>query len=120
MDEHGEAVEADLLREYGVDILDWYAGKVSTRRVLNLIRRLPAQSNTARATEGDEALWGYKEHLLASILDVLQHLDWAFVAANSEGKTGDPPKPIPRPGQADNVTVVASSRDEVKGWFMGL
>lgn len=38
--EHIDLVEADLLEVYGVDILDWYRGVISTRRVLNLVYQL--------------------------------------------------------------------------------
>jgi hypothetical protein len=91
---------------------------MSTRRALNLIRRLPLTSQVSRDENGDEALWGYQEHLLAYIADVMAHLDWAFVAANSEGRQGEPPKPFPRPGQLDRE-IEAATQDDVKSFLAG-
>ena len=40
-------MEADLARYYGIALTDYYAGRVSLRRLRNLIRWLPAESATA-------------------------------------------------------------------------
>jgi hypothetical protein len=93
---------------------------MSTRRVLNLIRRLPLTSQVSKDENGEEALWGYQEHLLAYIADVVAHLDWAFVAANSEGRTGNPPEPFPRPGQSQlDREIEAATTDDVKSFLAG-
>lgn len=37
-------IEADLLREYGVDVADWHTGAVTSRRVLVLLDQLSEES----------------------------------------------------------------------------
>lgn len=95
MHEHQEAVEADLLRYYQLDLLADLAGpRLSWRRLGVLIRQLPREAATTRAAAGEAAAWGDAEHLLASIVDVLNAANW-----QRSGKQNAPrPKPLPRPG----------------------
>jgi len=51
-------VEADLLRFYGVDLLDAHRGRLSRRRLRVLIQHLPRDAALVRALHGDEAEWG--------------------------------------------------------------
>ena len=37
-------IEADLLREYGVDVVDWHTGRLTSRRVLVLLDQLSEES----------------------------------------------------------------------------
>jgi len=37
-------IEADLLREYGVDVADWHTGRLTSRRVLVLLDQLSEES----------------------------------------------------------------------------
>lgn len=53
----------------------------------------PLASALSRAIEGEDALWGLSEHLLAVVIDLQRLMLWQ----NSGGK-GRRPKPIPRPG----------------------
>jgi len=55
VDEHAEALEADLLHHYGVDLLDWHRGRLSTRRLSVLIRYLPRDSEVNRELHGEAA-----------------------------------------------------------------
>jgi hypothetical protein len=48
---------------------------------------------------GDQAEWGYVEHLLATVVDVLQIGNWMFASANSKNRV-ERPKPLTRPGIA--------------------
>ncbi|MFD9485113.1 hypothetical protein ACFWBX_14145 [Streptomyces sp. NPDC059991] len=43
VDDNAEALEAALLRHYGVDLLDWHRGRLSSRRLAVLIRHLPKE-----------------------------------------------------------------------------
>lgn len=45
-------MEGDLLRFYQVDLLDWYRGTLSTRRLLNLVYQLPRESAFLAALSG--------------------------------------------------------------------
>src|SRR5690606_16392944 len=76
LDEHGEAVEADLLRYYGVDILDLGHRRLTWGRLRRLLERLPRESNLVRETVGERAAWGDSEHLLAMAVDMLHVANW--------------------------------------------
>jgi hypothetical protein len=95
-------VEADLLRYYGVDLLEYYRGRLSARRLAVLIRHLPREAALVRAVRGDEVDWGLAEHLLAVAADRLAEGNWMFAAAHTSEGTDPPkrPEPIPRPGVA--------------------
>lgn len=100
MTEHAEAVEADLQRYYGVDLLDRYRGRLSSRRLRVLIQHLPRDAALVRALHGEEAEWGLTEHLLAAAVDHLAAGNWLFASAHTP-ENGDPPPrpdPIQRPG----------------------
>jgi hypothetical protein len=93
-------VEADLLRYYRVDLLDYYRGTLSARRLRVLIKHLPRDSALVGELHGDTAEWGLAEHLLAGAVDELAVGNWLFVAANSDENADVPPRPrpVPRPG----------------------
>lgn len=96
MREHGQALEADLLRYYRVDLAGIVTGTLSPRRLAALVRGLPEDAATIRAVAGTEAMWGLTEHLLARILDTLAGANW-----QRSGSKGPKPKPVPRPGVSD-------------------
>ncbi len=113
--EHGEAIEADLARFYGVDLRDLWRGRLTWRRLLALIRGLPADSALARAQAGPDAAWGLTEHLLARLVDEIAWLTW--LTANRDlkpGKRSRMPEPVPRPGvarkQRQEMTDVMANR----------
>jgi hypothetical protein len=76
LNEHGGAIEADLLRFYQIDLLDFYRGTLSARRLGVLVRQLPAESATVRAINDGQpplsrveqfiadlwSLWAKKDH----------------------------------------------------------
>lgn len=97
--EHGEAVEADLLRFYRLDLAEVGTVRLSWRRLGVLIRQLPREAATVQAVAGADARWGDVEHLLAGIFDVLNVHNWQYAAAHApKGKKPKRPKPLPRPG----------------------
>lgn len=100
MDEHAEALEADLLRHYGVDLLDWHRGRLSSRRLAVLVRHLPRDSVTLRELHGEAADWSVTDHLLASVVDQLAEANWMFATVNQDehAESLEYPKPVPRPG----------------------
>jgi hypothetical protein len=110
MTEHGQALEADLLRYYGADLADIVTGRMSPRRLSSLVAGLPADSATVRATLGGDSLWGLPEHLLARILDTLAGANW-----QRSGGKGQRPKPVPRPGSGHRIRygVTSASPGEV-------
>ncbi len=101
--EHGEAVEADLQRFYGVRLSDLTTGRLTWRRLRVLLSQLPRDSSVARAELGEQAEWGLSEHLQASIFDAVNAANW-----QRSGK-GRPPKPLPRPGLKKQGRTLAPS-----------
>jgi hypothetical protein len=93
---HGEPIEADFARYYGLAVSDVFAGRMSWRRLKVLLRQLPPESATARATLGAAMEWTATEYLLASIVDAERAAMW-----QRSGGRGRRPAPIERPGQAD-------------------
>ncbi len=49
---YGEAIEADLLFR-GVDLLDFYRGRITARRLAALIKALPPDSYTGSLARGE-------------------------------------------------------------------
>ncbi|MGA4843793.1 hypothetical protein [Streptomyces sp. G45] len=103
MEEHAEALEADLLRHYGVDLLDWHRGELSSRRLAVLVRHLPRDSAFRYAHEGEAAHWSLTDHLLAAVVDHLAIANWMFASVNRDEDEAapEPPRPVPRPGADD-------------------
>jgi hypothetical protein len=104
---HGDAVEADLQRWYGVDVRDLYRGGLTYRRLLVLVENLPADSAVAAIVAKEvqdpqapeyERQWTISEHMLAAILDQLAVLSWLQIAATVKNPP-PAPKPIRRPGE---------------------
>lgn len=91
---YGEALEADFLQIWGVDI-----NECSLRRMRNLYFRLPASCQTnwdITETPEEARLWGMDTYMLANVIDAIQAMDWHLIAANSK-RPPKPPKPFPRP-----------------------
>ncbi|MEW2391162.1 hypothetical protein AB0933_22705 [Streptomyces venezuelae] len=89
-----------MLRFYGLDLLDWHRGRLSSRRLAVLIRHLPREGAVARETEGEAAEWSVGDYLLAHAVDQLAQANWMFATVNQDEDADplDPPQPIPRPG----------------------
>ncbi|MGW6362089.1 hypothetical protein ACWFR5_44720 [Streptomyces sp. NPDC055092] len=84
-----------------MDLLDWYRGRLSSRRLAVLVRHLPRDGALARALHGDGAEWTVTDHLLARIVDELAQNNWMFATVNrdEDSEPLDYPEPIPRPGE---------------------
>jgi hypothetical protein len=100
VEEHAEALEADLLRHYGIDLLDWHRGQLSSRRLSVLVQHLPRDSATARELHGEAADWSVTDYLLASVVDQLAEANWMFATVNrdEDSEALEYPEAVPRPG----------------------
>jgi hypothetical protein len=70
-------LEADLRREYNVDIADWYRGKLSSRTVLSLVSQLSEQSSFRLAHD-----WPLQGHLMAALINEIRAMRgdlWALI-----------------------------------------
>lgn len=79
--------------------------------MMNLIRRLPPDSELAREMHGitaEEASWSRTDHLLAIVADRLAEANWMFASANSDNAP-DKPEPIVRPGASEATSSVPAS-----------
>lgn len=71
LEQHGEAVEADLERYYRRDLAEFFTGGLSARKLLVLVRHLPHDSATVQAMVQDGADWTRDTVLLAGIFRAL-------------------------------------------------
>lgn len=96
--DYGGAIEYDLLSR-GIDLLDWFRGDITSRRLWSLICQLVEDDSSAtrRAIGGP---WTLDQLLLAAAVDDIRLGNYILAAANSpKGKNPLPlPQPIPRPG----------------------
>lgn len=95
MIEHGETLEADLARFYPRDkdqLTEWYAGRMSLRRLWVLVSNLPPDGATNEALSGgrEVAAWTMQVELLAQAVDRLAILDHHYMSANSRSKIPEP------------------------------
>lgn len=107
--EHGGAVEADLQRYYGLHVGD-FPWPLTARRLIVLLKHLPADSATQEALADDLTRgWTEERQLLATVVDELRLLQYqrALIAG---AKNVRPPDPIPRPGVRVKTTR-AKARD---------
>jgi len=86
-----------------VDLLDWYRGRLSSRRLWVLIRHLPRESSFVRQFRGEEAEWDLGDHLLAAAVDHLAVANWLFATVNRDEDAEEVPFPEPlrRPGAVE-------------------
>jgi hypothetical protein len=101
---------------HGVDLLDLWRGKVSARKLLAYIDRLPSHSAFAEASAQDDEMaelfadqevgpvtpriteWTPERAELVKVNENLRAL--ASLVVNALGGKGEPPKPDPRPETA--------------------
>lgn len=98
LSDHQDAVEADLLRYYQIDLpRDLGSDRLTWRRLGLLIRHLPPEAATVREVHGDKAMWTLDRMLMALIADYLAVANWQ---RGNAGKKNPPPAPrqIDRPG----------------------
>ena len=93
------------MHAFGVDVLD---PQVSTRRVSDLLRRLPPS-----ALKGGE-LWSTEADLLAVLVDQVAILTWVTLRANG-AKRAPRPRPLPRPGSRWAQQAPGPAQDEATG-----
>jgi hypothetical protein len=123
--QHAEAIEADLLRYYGVDLHDYHRGRLSARRLRVLIQHLPRDAALVRAVHGEDAEWGLTEHLLAAAVDQLATGNWLFATVHTpeQASVPDRPAPVPRPGVAatgpDAGTAETATPEQLAAFFGG-
>ena len=113
-------MDADLRRFYSVDLADYAADRISVRRLLHLVRALPADSWTVRRDDTHEG-WRTTDFLLAALLDEQRSSNWMFVQAHKDKSTSNPkPDPVRRPGEQarqPESKPPAATREQMRAWF---
>ncbi|WP_405479526.1 hypothetical protein [Streptomyces sp. NBC_00009] len=94
-----------------MDLLDWYRGRLSSRRLAVLVRHMPRDSALAQGLHGNTAEWTTTDHLLAAVVDYLAEANWMFATVNrdEDAEPLEPPAPVPRPGAAAEDEASAAS-----------
>ncbi|MGW4634340.1 DUF5361 domain-containing protein [Nocardia sp. NPDC004415] len=117
LEEHGEAIEYDLialglrLRLLGTDALGWADLRV-------IVKHLPLDSALLRTMYPEESRWRTAEHLLADVSDSLRWLVWARTDDGRRGRNR--PEPIQRPGrQSDRERVGTATQLDQMNEFLG-
>lgn len=128
IEQHGEAIDADLRHYYpGTTLGDLFTGRLTFRQLAALIRNLPGdgtavwRSHRRAIKDGAEPVkvveppadyWTPDRMLLAGIDDTLRVLAWQNTADGRKGRNY--PTPIPRPGvEAPNTKKIGRSRRTV-------
>ena len=106
-------IESDLSRYHHLDIKEWHQGRMSSRRLLTLIRFLPDESATKTAARlGD---WTEGRYLDASVVNELRLMRADLAAIFAGG--GDEPDLFRSPYQerviAEREKARSSLRDKV-------
>ncbi|WP_141717925.1 DUF5361 domain-containing protein [Nocardia altamirensis] len=99
-DQHGEAIEADLIRA-GLRLRDVGSKRFTWRDFAVLVRESSSDSALLRAMHPERYRWGQVEHLLADLVDVANLLLWSKTKDGSHNRNR--PAPYPRPGVEDKT-----------------
>lgn len=96
--QYSEPAEADLHREYGIELADFYRGKITARALSVRLRFLPRGALLWQVMHNDKA-WSQESYLLAHTVDALRGANW-------QRSGGEKPKPIERPADKRVARVV--------------
>lgn len=106
-DTTADALEADLLRYYGVDLLDFYRQSLTLRRLCILVTHLPGDAAVWRTVYPDDG-WSRTDVLLLAVERRITTL-WATVAAALGAQVDDEavavPVDLPDTDKQDEPTV---------------
>ena len=125
VEEHGEALEFDLLAlGYRLRWLDSPTRDFNWRDLWVLARHLDSKSALHIAMFGhEESEWSLEAHLLALIVDNTAKNVWMKTEDAQRKPPKNRPKPVPRPGVEDNSTKTITGdvlpADEMLDWLGG-
>lgn len=118
-DEHGEAIEFDLivlglrLRWLGTDLLTWRDLKI-------IVQHLSSTSALMQKMDPENAVWGLQEYLLAEVVDTLHWLQWAKTKDAAAKPPRNQPDPLPRPGTKPKTEFIkydVMTQDDAIDWL---
>lgn len=114
LDEHGEAIEADLAQTYGVDLLDYFRGRRPAGQIIRLIHALPPGSRlsaqlaaTHPANSSDVPLW---RRLWGWDVDrIIRHASVAIHLTGADREAWDAMRPQRWTGHTGSLADLAES-----------
>lgn len=112
IDDHGEAIEFDLIT-LGLRLRNLGSKNFSWRDLYVIVTHLPASSATHRSVLGDEETeWTLTNHLLAGIAEGIGWLKWAKTKDGERNR--NQPKQIPRPGVKDETHRITGTAEPIE------
>lgn len=124
MSEHFGAVEADFQSHYGLDLRTvlWGPARSGVRRILSLIRGLPADGATVRMLSTGGVPWSMTDELLATLIEVIDQGNQMYYSAHTrKGSPSWKPIRIDRPTQSEPTRPKPQKRvasaEEVEAFF---
>lgn len=102
VDEHGEALEYDLITRAGMT-LDDVPGRMPWTALRSFVKHLDTSSALSKKVSPNTAGWQGADRvpmILADLIDAVNLFRWEFECANTPKKRRRPrqPEPYPRPG----------------------
>lgn len=104
---HGGALKADLRREYGVDLLDLWRGRLRLEDLADFVAYLPPGSAVWRE-HGGPAAWSDEVAMGAAIEHAVRMHHWSGTADAKEGRNR--PEPLRPP---EDVVTTERNRSRV-------
>lgn len=103
-------IESDLSRYHHLDIKEWHQGRMSSRRLLTLVKHLPAESATKTAARHGD--WTEHTYLDAATVNEirLMRADLASIFAGG----GEEPDLFRSPYQEKMIAQREQQRDQVR------
>lgn len=105
IDKAGEALYQDFRSEYGLNFKDFVATH-SPHETLMLIRGLGIGSRFVSQLQGGEQFqqWDVNAYQMATLIDAVNYVTYAVIAANSQKRKPKQPKPSYRPSKNTRKT----------------
>jgi hypothetical protein len=116
LEEHGSAVEADLI-SMGLRLRDAGTPEFTLHDLYVICANSPRTSALVRSIHGPDAAWGLQEHLLATVADYQAILIWQKTKDGQKNKNR--PKPIERPGVKTSEKILGTkmSIEDADKWL---
>jgi len=114
----------------GIDLLDFYRGKISLRRLAVIVSCLDNNSyllkELGKREIGDSIHWDPQTHLVCSILNSTRNLEylaalglWSKADPGKRGHQPQAPEPVLPPGYEEpKKPIVYAKPEEVAGFFL--